>query len=272
MARTKTPEKERTAKKKAPGINRWKYARVILIIACIVILLGGIVTALWLFQRSLFAGNPRFTLRQVEVQSSGWWNARSKHISHQLKLQTGHDNLFSLDLHSIRKELRKIPSVESATVSRSLPDTLKIFLVERIPRARLKSANSPWVLDSDCVVMPKANCIDISTRLPVILGFYKNVRAGMVVPELKSALELISLVNEYFPDIQIQGLSVSNPEQLRFFMIWKAQPDDKYIVYMPRKNLKLRLTVLRSTIIRLRNSGDPRRTIDLNYSNTALLR
>lgn len=271
MAQTKTPAKEKTVKKKTPSINRWKYVRVLLIALCIVLLLGGVIVSLWLFQQSLFSGNPRFILRKVEVQSSGWWNAQSKLITQYLKLQTGRDNLFSLDLQTIRKKLRKIPSVESATVSRLLPDTLQICLFERIPRARIGSSSSRWVVDSDCIIMPKANCVNISAQLPVIL-FYKEVEGGMVVPELKSALQLISLVDEYFPEIQIQGLSVSNPEQLRFFMSWKGKPEDIYRVYMPRQNLRRLLTVLRSTVIRLKNFGDPRRTIDLNYNDTAILR
>ena len=267
MAQKKTP-----AKKKTPVVNRWKYLRVILIVLSIVLLLGCIITALWWIQHSLFAGNPRFTLKKIEVQGSGWWNGRSKQVALHLQVFPDRVNLFSLDLHSIRKKLRKIPSVESATVSRELPDTLKICLVERIPRARLGSTNSPWVVDAEGVIMPRANCINISTRLPVILGFHKKVKGGSVVPELKSALELISLVNEYFPEIHIQGLSVSDPEQLRFFMGWQGQPGEKYRVDMPRKNLKQLLTVLRSTVIKLRNSGDPRRRIDLNYNDTALLR
>ena len=279
MAKTNTPEKEKNTNSKASaatrkktGVNRWKYARVFLIIAIIMILLGGIIVGLWLFQHALFAGNTRFTLRKVEVQSSGWWNARSKLVTQYLKLTPGKDNLFSLNLPSLRKKLKKIPNVESAKVFRSLPDTLTVSLFERIPRARLLSANSPWVIDGECVVMPKANCIDISSSLPVILGYNKDVKGGMVIPELKSALELIRLVNEYYPDIQIQGLSVSKPDQLRFFMAWKSQPKDRYIVYMPKNNLVWRLNALRSTVIGLRNSGDPRRIIDLNYSGTAVVR
>lgn len=264
-------EKKKPEKKSSNG-KGWKYFRVALIILCVGLLLGGIVTGLWLMQYSLFSGNPRFILKKVEVRGSGWWDNRSNLISAHLNLNPGKDNLFSLKLNSLRKELRKIPSVEAATVSRQLPDTLKITLVERIPRAFLGSSNSPWVIDSSCVIMPKVNCVDISTQLPVILGYYKKVKAGDVVPELKSALELLRLVDEYFPEIRVQGLSVSDPEQLRFFMVWKNQANAKYKVHMPPGNLLTNLTVLRSNIIQTQRTGDPRRTIDLNYKETAILK
>lgn len=264
-------EKKKPVKKSSSG-KSWKYFRVTLIIICVGALLGGIVAGLWLMQHALFSGNPRFTLRNIEVRGSGWWDGRSNLISAHLNLRPGKDNLFSLDLNNLRKELRKIPSVETATVSRQLPDTLKINLLERIPRAFLGSSTSPWVVDSSCVIMPKVNCIDISTQLPVILGYYKKVHAGAVVPELKSALELLRLVDEHFPEIKIQGLSVSDPDQLRFFMVWKDNPNAKYKVFMPHTNLRTNLTVLRSNIIQTQRTGDPRRTIDLNYKETVILK
>ena len=94
-----------------------------------------------------------------------------------------------------------------------LPDTLKIKIIERIPRAALYSVNSPAVVDGCGVVMKRAESSAANQRLPVIKGLRND--AGDITTQLRPALRLILNALSNYPDIAIQEISLAVPGELR---------------------------------------------------------
>ena len=106
---------------------------VLPVAACVLFILMGtaaaLVAGLVVLRRVLFTSNPRFLLREVSVQSEGYWRDRSPALASRLGIHLG-DNLFSIDPGELRRRLAAIPNVEHCEVTRILPDTLHLKLLE----------------------------------------------------------------------------------------------------------------------------------------------
>lgn len=251
-----------------------KAVRVWIGLTVVLVLTISSALFLWLATRGLFSKNHRFTLRNVEVKSSGWWKGKERNVAEILRLRPGESNLFAFKLSDLKKSLEAEPSVEKASVVRVLPDTLSIEITERIPRAFLYSPKSVWVVDGTGVVMARDTCVNLDGGLPVILGFQsaEQPRAGMQLKEVQPALDVINMTLTDYRTVRVAAVNLARYDQTVFVMYYKGNFDDAYRVFMPRKNLKMMFKVLVSTLEELRAKHDARREIVLSYEGRAVVR
>jgi len=263
------------AKEKAKGAvktqsRRWRF---ILAALAVVIIVAALVAGFRFTSGFLFGDNPHFMLKRVTVTSTGWWNGRSSRVREVLGLSDS-VNLFQIDLKKFREILEDQPSIRQASVYRILPDTLAVEVVERIPRAALFDSQSRWVIDETGIVMDRETCIGAERNLPVIMGLdrKRRVEAGVEMPELQPALNLITLVNTEFTDFRITAISIRSQDQLTFIVFYQNE-EQSYKVFMPvTKDLREMMFCLRSTIAKAIRLGDYRRSVNLNFKGQAVLR
>lgn len=89
--------------------------------------------------------SPRFNVRSVEVITEG--RAEKEEIL-RLAGISPKDNIFSLDLEQVRKNVEKSPWVYSATVVRALPDKIQIHYQMQVPVAIL-GAGAMYYLNAE---------------------------------------------------------------------------------------------------------------------------
>jgi len=80
-------------------------------------------------------------------------------------------NIFFVPLNARKKQLEQIPWVESATVMRLLPNTLRVVVRERAPVAFVRIGSKVWLMDANGVLLempPKSAGMKYS--FPVIVG------------------------------------------------------------------------------------------------------
>lgn len=152
--------------------------------------------------------NADFAIQRVDVQTDGVI------APDQLRRWAGVKpgaNLIRLDLASVKRNLELVPQIESISVERVLPRTLKIRVTERVPIAqvnvpRADGANgiavSVFQLDAAGFVMqpldPRLCVIPLSqmnSRLPVVSGLnVYQLQPGHRVdlPQAQAALKLIA--------------------------------------------------------------------------------
>ena len=257
----------------SPRGEREKLLRILLVVGAVILIAAALFFALFGLRKLLFTGNPRLVLREVTVETTGYWEHREKELAARLNLKTG-DNLFALNIRKIRQELQKIPNVESCEVIRCLPDQIKLKVVERIPRAVLKNPRSPWVVDEHGMVIPRNEsvCSLQKNFLPVLHTDLKHIIPGQPLEELQPALDLIMLSVRSFPDIQI--ISVENPgdhRQLRFHMRYRRSKI--CTVNMPvQSNMNFLLSALQSAILRSEQIGRSGRYFDLLYDGSVVIK
>jgi len=253
---------------KKPGM------RIGLVFSTFMVIVSAIIFAFWLASRSLFPQNDHFIIRHIDVRSSGWWNGKGPEVSKILEIKTGSTNLFEVNLQQICEKLRLQPSIDRVTVSRILPDTIQVNIVERIPRAFLYSANSQWIVDSNGIVMEAKSCVNLRRNLPVITGFKIDnppLIPGQDVPQLKQALDLIMTVVKKYPEIKVLKVSLSTPREIQMSFL-TTSADIPLCAIFPRSKIDEKMNVLRDTLRQRKATNNPAITIDLRFEGQVILK
>ncbi len=243
--------------KKKEKLLRNPYIRIFIVIGSILLVIAAIFFIVTLSYKYLFMENPRFTLKKISVNSSGYWNNRSNRIANILKLKKGSTNIFEVSPKILRQTLKekKMYSIEDAEVSRVLPDTLKFDITERIPRALLYNRKSNLIVDKNGILINRKYCISINNNLPIITGFvlqepdfsaksYKNniIPFGKELPQIMPALTLISLVTTDYPEFTIKLINLYDPNSLIVYMLNPQRNKTVKVIFHFKHNPKMPLT------------------------------
>lgn len=175
---------------------------------------------------------PRtFGVRVVEIQPELVWLSREEVL--QWTGVRGGDNLLALDLDRIKRDLELVPQIEEAALERRLPDTLRIFVRERRPVARVHGVRpeqgrlvpTTYFLDPQARVMPPVGADRPALQaalatLPVVSGLPSTtLRVGREVgaPPVRAALELVRLLphSPMAGRAELVSLDVADPDQVR---------------------------------------------------------
>jgi hypothetical protein len=181
----------------------------------------------------LLYNNNAFAIHEIDVQTDGV--IAPDQLRRWAGVRLG-QNLIALDLADVQRNLLLVSMVQSVSLEKVLPHTLRVRVTEREPLAQLSVARprpgggfelAPFYLDADGVVLlplspsqcsPGLQCSS-NDELPVINGFNANeVQIGrrLESPQTRAALELIVA----FQRSSMQGLDeikkvdVSAPEVL----------------------------------------------------------
>jgi hypothetical protein len=162
----------------------------------------------WALDQFLYQ-NPAFATRQVDLETDGVVAVD------QLKTWAGikpGDNLLALDLARVKRNLEGVPFVESVSVERVLPHTLRIRVSEREPIAQITVSRSRsgggfeqlvFNIDAPGVLIPPLDAkwrslsAPVSVeQLPMIAGpRVIDVRPGQQVqnPQVRAALQFLTV-------------------------------------------------------------------------------
>lgn len=176
--------------------------------------LFGTVFGLYLFWRAgewaldeFIYENPEFAIQNIQVQTDGV--IPPEQLRQWSNVNPGM-NLIALDLASVKRNLELVSTIDSVSVERILPRTLKIRVTERRPVAQVNIptatasggiAVSVLQLDANGYVMkpldPRQRVISLSqmgAQLPEITGLnVYQLQAGhrVELPQAMAALQLI---------------------------------------------------------------------------------
>jgi cell division protein FtsQ len=198
--------------------------------------LGGTILGIYILWRAgeatlnlLVYDNADFAIQRVEVQTDGVI------APDQLRRWSGVKpgaNLIALDLAEVKRNLELVPAIESVSIERILPHTLKIRVTERDPIAQVNVphlggadgiAVSVFQLDADGMVMqpldPRVCTIPLAQardQLPVIAGLnLYQLQPGHRVdlPQAQAALQLIAAFGRspMAGLVDLRGIDVSAP-------------------------------------------------------------
>ena len=252
--------------------ERKKLRRGLIALGLLLILLAGGGLLLFWLNHQFFDRNAHFTVNHVEIESTGYWGQSVENRAELIRflgLHPGQDNLFALSPIRLRAQIRAIPNVADATVERILPDTLRLRIEERVPRAFLGYSKSDFVVDANAMVMLSRQCFGVHPRLPVIVGLRDEVREGATLPKLSGALDLIMRVYRGFPEFQVVPISVSQPDRL--FVILDYRGRWRYHVTLPADRTGDLLDVLRSAIEDALRNNDRRNNVNLLFDGSVVM-
>jgi cell division protein FtsQ len=123
-----------------------------------------------------------------------------------------------VDLEKVRGQLMRYGWIADARVSRRLPDTLVVDIVERKPAAIWQHRQKLSLIDSEGVILEKV-AVNAMPDLPLVIGKNANARAGELnalldnTPSLKPVLAGATWVGNRRWDLRFQsGETLALPE------------------------------------------------------------
>ena len=243
--------------------------------------LTGVIVAWHTLMPLWFGENPRMTIRQVKISSGGYWNSngywnnRDAELLRRLGIRRGM-TLFGVDPGALRGKLERIPCVESARVYRVLPDTLRMELVERTPRAVLFDRASPLVADENGMVIERRESLVANGRwdLPLISGVSLKYQPGQKDPRLAPAMELIMQTRSRYHNFNIREVTFTSPERMECFFNYGGGRTIYRAVFPVRqyeRRIDGLLLALESALIDMRRSGEDKRNFNLSFDGQVVI-
>jgi cell division protein FtsQ len=176
--------------------------------------------------------NKAFAIQDIDVQTDGVIGLDQ--LRRWMGVKPG-QNLLALDLARVKRDLELVPLVQSVSVERILPRTLRVRIAERDPLAQINVprpkpgggvAVTVFQLDIDGYVMlpldphQRANVSDQSAeQMPLISGIAPNqLQPGRRIeaPQVQASLQLIAAF-EHSPMaglVDLKHIDVSAPDVL----------------------------------------------------------
>jgi len=162
--------------------------------------------------------NPRYVLNKIEIEPRGHFSEHNIREAAGLELN---QNLWSLNLPQIARDLEKLPYVSSAKVERHFPDTVTIHITERVPVVKIVGLNidlgtrETFYLDRQCVVL-KPREDEAVPLLPEVIGLTDaELEPGRKLeqPRLMRAMEILDAIDhsQLHTTIDIQRIDLSDP-------------------------------------------------------------
>ncbi len=190
------PESPATREIRSQERVRWGFRLGVgALVVCSLIALGRATV------REAFEKNPRFTLREVVVNTAGALTPQK--IVKTAGLTDG-QNLLSINLREVRERIERLPEVRSGSIRRDFAGKLTIAVEQRRPVAWLESQKlklrpmcneGALLVDKDGVALPCEVLVKEVLSLPVIrIERLDHATAGEKVesPQLHAALRLVA--------------------------------------------------------------------------------
>jgi cell division septal protein FtsQ len=176
--------------------------------------------------------NPDFAVLNIEIHTDGVLSPPQLRGNSNVRVGA---NLIQLDLAEVKRNLEMDSTVETASVERVLPHTLRIFVTERSPVAQVntpcvdKNGNFSFAitqLDVKGVAMKPRDprqCVvpmaELNPQLPVIIGLNAaKLKQGDSVPaeDLPRALAALGLVSAFTHSpmaglVDLRSVDISTP-------------------------------------------------------------
>ena len=182
----------------------------------------------------------KFKLNKIEIENT--FLLKEKEIQKILSPIKG-KNLIFLSYSEIKRELKKNDFIESFSIKKKYPDTLKIKIIEKKPIAILLNKKNKFYI-SDKIDLIKFKDIKKFDNLPYVLGNKDEFK-----------ILYINLKKIKFPLNSIQKFILYDSKR------WDLETKDKKIIKLPKKNYNKSL----ENFLNLKNKNNFKKYIVFDY-------
>jgi len=257
--------------------------RVVFLVFLVVAILAGVSFGTWRggewFLTRFIYENKTFAVTQIDIQTDGV--LAPEQIRRWAMVKTG-ENLLGLDLAKVKRDLELVPAIESASLERILPRTLKIRIVEREPVAQIFTTGRRrdgeietliYHIDARGVIMPplhqsfrSAPAAVSEDQLPLITGVpASEVRAGraLATSQMQAALQLVGEfeTSPMSGVVELKRIDLGTPDLL---YLYTAQEQEVILSPVQLQNQLNRWRLVHDVY---QNGGKTVMHLDLSISN-----
>lgn len=168
----------------------------------------------------LYARSEAFTIRHLEVRAA---SSRTRALARDYTQIKEGQNIFGFDIRAVRDYvMANSPNFQSMTITRYLPDTVIIEVVDRAPLVRI-GRRGGMVADLDgYVFISRAGM----RGLPEVVGYNgPDLKPGMQLDGgILAALQLVEACESPRFEMDVARADIGNPEQL---VVWLEYAEKK---------------------------------------------
>ncbi|MCI0403868.1 MAG: FtsQ-type POTRA domain-containing protein [Acidobacteria bacterium] len=246
----------------------WKRGLWLAVRVLAVVLAVGSVAVAGFGGYQLATASPVFRLKALDsIEVLDAVHASPEAVRERFEGDIGR-TLFSIPLEERRKSIEEIPWVESATVQRVLPHTVRVYMRERTPVAFVRQGASLCLVDRYGVLLPTPEGAGYS--FPVLTGVPENLTTEERRDRVALYLELTGELdaNGQSNSAQLSEIDLSDPENLSASV---SEADGVVWLYFGRGRYQEKFETFLRYRPEWKDSPEPVHSVDLRYRGQIVL-
>ncbi|MBN2541464.1 FtsQ-type POTRA domain-containing protein [bacterium] len=226
-----------------------------------------VLTVIFLASSCYVFSSTEFNIKNIQI--IGNINVNDQEI--KMLLPFADENIFLLPIKSSEKRLKQDPRIQTARITRSLPNTVTVYIKEKVPVVLL-NFQEIYGLTTECEPIP-IKYPHLIPNLPIITG----IEPGLdLIPFEKLESKKLDCGMSFFNSLssdrfwlmdRISEINVSDPENLRVFLL-----SDGLEVNLGSGSYGDKMEKLLMVLKNVQNEREALRQIDLSYKNCAVLK
>jgi cell division protein FtsQ len=185
-------------------------------------------------------------------------------------------NIFQVSLAERKRELEKIPWVETATVIRLWPNHLRVMVKERMPVAFVALGEHVELIDAQGVVMEMPPGVQNDYSFPVILGMSESDPLSTRLPRMKTFIRLMRELDGDDGGTQakaqysrnLEEVDLSDPEDVKVTAKGGSGP---IVLHLGNESFLPRFMVFLSNVQKWEQERGKLESVDLRYGREVIL-
>ena len=243
--------------------SRIKIAAILVAIAAAI---GGVSAVVYNYG----TGSWRFRLEssdQIEIQ--GIEKVSKRQVMEVVGSDIGR-NVFFIPLEERKKQLEAIPWVESANVSRLLPNRLQISIQERTPVAFVQVGARIALIDSHGVVMELPARAIKSYSFPVLVGMGESEPLSTRAARMKIYSQLVRELDADGAQNSkdLSEVDLSDPEDVK---VTVSDPQGEVLVHLGASGFAERFKIYKAHVQEWRQQFQRLDSVDLRYDRQVIV-
>jgi cell division protein FtsQ len=257
----RVPARKGPLPRKAAG--RIKLATTILAIAAAI---GGTAGAVYHYAEKSW----RFRLESSDqIEISGTENVSRRQVMEVMGGDLGR-NVFFIPLEQRKHQLEEISWVESAAVSRLLPNRLRVNIQERTPIAFEQVGNTISLIDAHGVVMEMPAHNSRKYSFPVLVGAGENEPISTRAARMKIYNDLVKELDEdgAANSKDLSEVDLSDPEDVK---VTVSDPQGEVLVHLGPNSFGDRFKIYKGHVQEWRQQVQRLASVDLRYDRQVIV-
>jgi cell division protein FtsQ len=249
-------------------ITRKAANRLKQVLVAIAILVGAAVAAIWLYRYAQMA--PRFRVESSEqVAIEGTQNVTRTQVLDVFGSDIGR-NLFFIPIEDRKRQVERLPWVQSAAVMRLLPNQIRVAVEERTPVAFAQVGPRILLIDREGVLLDSPAIGKAKYSFPVIVGMAEaeplSTRAARMKIYSRVIADLDSGGARYSEDVS--EVDLRDPEDVR---ITVSDDDGPVLVHLGDSNFLERYKTYISHLQGWRQQYHKIESVDLRFDRQVIV-
>jgi cell division protein FtsQ len=147
-----------------------------------------------------------FSVKNIEINETK--QIPKEEIERIVRIETAGKSIWDADVSLIKEKIEGISLVKEAVVSKILPNTIKVTVIERTPQLVAQIDSSYFWIDDEAKILKKAKREETNW---ILLGLEKNDKTNRENQErVKVAIKIKEEFNQIGIDDQIKTVNLSN--------------------------------------------------------------